>query len=991
MSRPWPPRRHSHPLFGQDRARPHREHWQEAQQKVSDAELAEELAELRDNPHCTALLDRIFAYSPFLTDCVVKEAAALPRLFDEGAEAWLQRCLTQMRDVGALDDRAKAMSELRIARRRAAIGIAIPDIADLWTPDQVMQALSQLACATMQGALSFLLRQAALKGEIAPRHPEHPQQGCGYFLLGMGKLGAGELNFSSDIDLIALYEPGAIDYRGKRDVDDFCLRLTRDLVALLQERTADGYVFRTDLRLRPDPGATPLALTYGAALGYYGSMGQNWERAAMIKARAVAGDLTLGRQFLAELGPFVWRKSLDFLAIQDIHSIKRQINAVKGGGTIAIEGHNVKLGRGGIREIEFFAQTQQLIWGGRDPSLRQSGTKAALDALAAAGHIKSSTAAELQSSYDFLRRVEHRIQMQNDQQTHSLPDSAQGIAELADFLGFDDEAQFRLAIDFHFHRVEDHYAELFEEAPSLAGPGNLVFTGDQPEPGTVQTLTELRFANPETVFNLVRSWHHGRHRATRSQRARELLTEIMPALLQALGRTASPDAALAKFDEFLRGLPAGVQLFALLAANPRLLDLIAEVMGTAPALAELLTRRPQLLDAVLSPGFFGELPGRRALADELEERLSVARDFEDRLEITRRFANDHKFQAGVQRLQAMAGETECGRFLADLADAILEAIVPAVEADFARQHGRIAGRGLALIALGKLGSRELTAGSDLDLVALYDSPDEAQSDGPRPLDSTTYYMRLTQRLVAALQAPTGEGSLYQVDLRLRPSGNAGPVAQKLRAFRRYHAKSAWTWEHMALTRARVVLGEAAFVQEIEETLRGILALERSEETLLRDVHAMRQRLARDKPPKGPWDVKMIPGGLVDCEFIAQFLELRHAAAHPEILGDSTDKVLERLGQLGLLPADEAEALAQATRLWRAVQSYLRLTAPGDFDARDVPEAIRPGLAKAAGALDFAALQETLRLTEARVVAAYRRWIGEPAEALPPAEEQQQQQ
>ena len=987
MSRPWPPRRHSHPLFGQERARPHREHWQEAQQKVADAELAEELAELRDNPHCTALLDRIFAYSPFLTDCVVKEAAALPRLFDEGAEAWLERCLAQLRDVGVLGDRAKAMAELRVARRRAALGIAIPDIADLWSADQVMQALSRLATTSLQAALTFLLGQAAQKGEIALKHPEHPQIGCGYFLLGMGKLGAGELNFSSDIDLIALYEPALIDYRGKREVADFCQRLTRDLVALLSERTAEGYVFRTDLRLRPDPLATPLALPFGAAISYYGSMGQNWERAAMIKARCVAGDLALGKQFLTELSPFVWRKSLDFLAIQDIHSIKRQINAVKGGGTIAIEGHNVKLGRGGIREIEFYAQTQQLIWGGRDPSLREPATKVALDALAAAAHIPAGTAAELKESYDFLRRVEHRIQMQNDQQTHALPESAQGIAELADFLGFEDEAAFRAALDHHFHRVEDHYAELFEEAPSLAGPGNLVFTGDSPEPGTVQTLQELHFASPETVFNLVRSWHHGRHRATRSQRARELLTEIMPTLLEALGRTAHPDQALAKFDEFLRGLPAGVQLFALLAANPRLLDLIAEVMGTAPALAELLTHRPQLLDAVLSPGFFGELPDRRSLTDELEERLSVARDFEDRLEITRRFANDHKFQAGVQRLQALAGEAECGRFLADLADTILEAIVPAVEAEFARVHGGIAGRGLALVALGKLGSRELTAGSDLDLVALYDAPDEARSDGSRPLDSTTYFMRLTQRVVAALQAPTGEGLLYQVDLRLRPSGNAGPVAQKLRGFRRYHAHRAWTWEHMALTRAHVILGERPFVAEIEETIRGILSLERDAEALLRDVDAMRQRLLRDKPARGPWDVKLIRGGLVDCEFIAQYLQLSHGPGHPELFGKPTDKVLEQLGALGLMDAAEAAELAAATRFWRALQSYLRLTAPGDFDAQEVPEPIRPGLARAAGALDFAALQVTFQATAARVAALYRRWIGDPAAALPPADDQ----
>lgn len=991
------PRLSSRSPIGADRALSASPLWQDLHARLNsdqsntarpnNASSETQLASLEEDPGTQSLLDLVFRHSPFLTDCALRDPERLLYLFQVGPDTAFAAALAEARQVLAEGaDRARLMQALRRARRNAALTIALADIAEAWSLDQVIEALSLLAESALDLALSFLLRQAAERGEIALPDPAQPLDGCGYAVLGMGKLGARELNYSSDIDLIVIYDPEAIDYRGRRDVADFCIRLTRELIALISERTAEGYVFRCDLRLRPDPGATPVAISYGAAMAYYESMGQNWERAAMIKARPVAGDRALGQSFLAELTPFVWRKSLDFLAIQDIHSIKRQIHAHKGGGTVAIEGHNVKLGRGGIREIEFFAQTQQLIWGGREPALRRARTKEALAALAAAGHTPERTAEELSASYDFLRRVEHRLQMRDDQQTHLLPAEARGIAALADFLGFDSEAAFRATLLEHFRRVEDHYAHLFEEAPSLAGPGNLVFTGAEPEPGTVASLTALSFSQPATVFNLVRSWHHGRYRATRSTRARELLTEIMPTLLQALGRTANPDAALTRFDGFLAGLPAGVQLFALLAANPRLLDLIAEVMGTAPALADQLSRRPGLLDAVLSPGFFEGLPPREALKRELAERLAVARDFQDQLDLVRRFANDHRFQAGIQVLQGLVGETQAGHFLSNVADTVLRALVPAVEAEFARSYGRIAGSKLAIIALGKLGSREMTPASDLDLVLLYDVPDGAQSDGAKSLDATTYFTRLAQRLINAVMVQTGEGPLYQIDMRLRPSGNAGPLATSLAGFRRYHERDAWTWEHMALTRARVVTGAPAFAAEVEAMIRAVLTAPRDPDKLLADVASMRERLARDKPAKGAWDVKLRPGGLVDCEFIAQYLQLRHAAQHPEVLTGATDSALAALAAAGLLPQAQARCLIAATRLWRAIQAYLRLTVPLDFDTSEVPAAIHGGLARATGQPDFPRLAKIMERTAAEVSALYAQLIGHPAAALSPSEQ-----
>jgi glutamate-ammonia-ligase adenylyltransferase len=760
------------------------------------------------------------------------------------------------------------------------------------------------------------------------------------------------------------------------------VRLTRDLVAILEERTAEGFVFRTDLRLRPDPGAMPLAMSMTAALTYYESMGQNWERAAMIKARAAAGDLAAGQAFLAELRPFVWRKNLDFWAIEDIHSIKRQIHAHKGGGRIAVAGHNVKLGRGGIREIEFFAQTQQLIYGGRQVQLRCPRTVEALYALAEAGHVDRRAAEELSEAYEFLRRLEHRLQMVDDQQTHSLPQDEAGLAAIAGFLGYEGVEAFGSALLQRLERVEGHYAELFEEAPSLSGPGNLVFTGGEPDPGTVATLNELGFKDGAAVFNMVRGWHHGRYRATRSTRARELLTELMPVLLEALGRTPNPDAALTKFDGFLAGLPAGVQLFSLLHANPFLLDLLAEIMGSAPAMAEHLSRNSGLLDAVLTHDFFAPTPPKAVLVQELETALSQARDFEDVLDLSRRWAADHKFQASAQILRSTSDVDQTGAALSDIAEAVIAGLLQPVQDDLARAHGHLQGPGLAVLALGKLGSREMTVSSDLDLVFLYQVPEGVEdSDGPKPLHPSQYYGRFAQRLINAISAPTAEGRHYEIDMRLRPSGKAGPIATSLAGFRQYQEAQAWTWEHMALTRARVVTGEAAFAARITETIRDLLTAPRDPEKLLRDVAEMRERIDREYRAKDLWSVKYLRGGLVDLDFIAQYLQLRHGKAHPEVLEGSTASAFARLAQAGLLGSSLAPRLIEATRLMRQVQSFLRLTVAGDFDEEEAPEGLKRSLARAAEAESFPALKDKILTAAQTAYEAYREIIEEPAKAI----------
>jgi glutamate-ammonia-ligase adenylyltransferase len=963
------------------------ERWREAAASADEPGLAEFAQGLSDDAGGRALLEAVFGNSPYLTQAILLNPAFFRRLLDDGPDATFRTLRRGLADETSPagqggGETARIMAALRTAKVRAALLIALADITGLWSLEQVTEALSAFAGEALSIVTAHLLRKNAAAGEIKLCHPDDPERGSGFIVLGLGKLGAGELNYSSDVDLIVLYDQEKARYTGSQSPQQCFVRIARELVRMMEERTGEGYVFRTDLRIRPDPGATPLAISTLAAETYYESMGQNWERAAMIKARPVAGDVAAGNAFLGRLRPFLWRKSLDFAAIQDIHSIKRQINAYRGGQRIDAPGYNVKLGRGGIREIEFFAQTQQLIWGGREPSLRGNRTTEVLEALRDAGRIAPQTAAEMTASYRFLRTVEHRLQMTEDRQTHTLPEQARQFEALAVFLGYEGAQAFTGAMVENIGRVEKNYGALFKEAPSLGGPGNLVFTGSEGDPDTLDTLAKMGFTNGAAVSATIRGWHHGRYRATRSTRARELMTELMPTLLAALGKTANPDAAFMNFDAFLKGQPAGVQLLSLLIANPGLLDLLAEIAGSAPRLAAYLTANPSLLDGVLSAGFFDIPPGGEVLSGYLAGALEQARDFEDVLEISRRWTNDRKFQVGVQIMRNNLDADGAGVALADIAETVLARLFTTVGEEFAGHHGDLGGGAMAVVGLGKLGGRELTENSDLDLLFVYDNPQGLdQSDGQRPLAVSQYFARLSQRLISALSALTSEGKLYEVDMRLRPAGNSGPIASSFEGFGKYQRDDAWTWEHMALTRARVVAGGEGLTARIETAIGEILTGRRDETQLVVDVADMRERLEQGHPPGPVWDIKYFRGGLIDVEFIAQYLQLRHAHEDPGVLSTSTVGALERLGRAGFVKPDTARFLIEANRLWRNVQSVLRLTVAGTFDEAEAPVGLKTTLARAAGAASFAALKDEMNATAEKVRALFTELIEDPAKSV----------
>jgi [glutamine synthetase] adenylyltransferase / [glutamine synthetase]-adenylyl-L-tyrosine phosphorylase len=935
------------------------------------------------------LLASVFGNSPYLSESLLAEPAYLKEILADGPDAALEQLLAERPPDPSLS-RAKLMAELRRAKRRLALLVALADITGLWQLERVTDALTRFADLAVGQALDLILREAAQRGEIDLANRDRPQDESGIVVLGMGKLGAFELNYSSDIDLIMLFEPSRLGYRGREGAMAFAVRLTRALVHVLEHRTRDGYVFRTDLRLRPHPPGHPLALSIEDAEQYYERHGQNWERAALIKARVIAGDGAAGAAFLRALEPFLWRKHLDYAAIRDIHSIKRQINAYRGHGQIRVLGHDLKVGRGGIREIEFFVQTQQLILGGRLPELRTPGTCAALRALVAARWLVGATADEMIEAYRFLRQLEHRLQMVADKQTHSLPARLDQLERFAAFAGYSDADALADAVRSRLERVEAHYAALFESSIDLGGGRALVFTGTDDDPDTLANLAEMGFARPGVVAARVRAWHHGHIRATRDARARELLTELMPRLLHAIAGQADPDAAFERFDEFVANLPAGVQLFSLFRANPRLLGLVADLMGTAPRLAAHLGQHANLFEAMLAPDFFEPLPDVGALAAELDRALAQARDFQDVLDSARLWAQGREFQIGLHVLLGLVDGDAASDHLTNVAERVIQALLPRVEGWLSTQHGRLEGGGFVVLGLGKLGSRELTIGSDLDLIFVYAAPDNGRSDGLRPLAAATYYARLGQRLVSALSAPTSEGRLYEIDMRLRPSGNLGPVACSVDNFERYQLESAQTWEHQALTRARVVAGDPGLARRVQAAVQRALLTPRDPEVLAGEVSAMRARIFREHGTDDPWNLKHVRGGLVELEFLAQCLQLRFAPAHPDLLAPGSVETFMGAAREGLLEPDEAAALVAAARLYHRLQAVLRLSVQeGGFDPGRAPAGLRQAMIRAAyrdadshpaPEHGFAELERLLAETQARVRRIFEAVCPEAADA-----------
>ena len=959
--------------------------WLEA--AAGDDELAAFARRCRETPPIAALLGAVFGHSPFLAKGAIADPSFTRLLIEEGPDAAFALALEGARERGGLgaESTAAAMKRLRIAKRRAALAIALADIASVWPLEKLTGALSDFAAATLAAACRHLLRGLHDGGRLPLPRPDDPERDCGLIVLGMGKLGGGELNYSSDVDVILLYDEERLPEAARERAGRLFAKLARDLVQIMEQRTVDGYVFRTDLRLRPDPGSTPPAVSVAAALRYYASQGRTWERAAMIKARPVAGDGEAGRALLEALRPFVWRRYLDFATIQDVGALKRQIDAHRGGGEIAVAGHNVKLGRGGIREIEFFAQTQQLVWGGRDAGLRSRRTEETLDGLVAARRLRPGAAAELKAAYRFHRRVEHRLQMTEDHQTQTLPQDDEGLARTARFLGYGAAEAFCDDIRAHMRAVERHYATLFEERPGKrAGEGALA-AGALAAGGGAAALTAAGYEDAARALETVAAWQQGARRATRDERARTLLEKLAPALLQAFAAWPHPDAALARFDAFLAGLPAGRRTLSLLAAHPELIGLVAEIMAAAPRLAEAVGRHPVLLDGVLSRDFTDlELPEDLGLEATVADtarrglvRLFYAREFDlaelrrelaaavgeagqlqDALDAHRRWAADRSFRIGVHLLRGLVTPVEAGRPLADIADACLGQLFPATAADVAQRHGRIAGGRVALVACGDLGRREMDTGSELDLMLIYDhDPGATQSDGPRPLAPAEYYRRLARRFVAAVSAPTGEGRLYGIDMQQRPSGHAGPVVSSMAAFAERQCGAA-LWERRALAGARVIHAEGDMGERFSAIRRDALGERRARAELAAATAEERLQLRRE----GARSVTRMAGGLDDLAMGAGFLQLLHAA--PETLAGDAISIFRAAGEAGLVDAEMAGALAEAAGLWRNLRGILRLTVAADSIEDDLGPAIGGVVGRSCGALLLDSLDETVRETAA---------------------------
>jgi [glutamine synthetase] adenylyltransferase / [glutamine synthetase]-adenylyl-L-tyrosine phosphorylase len=908
-----------------------------------------------------ALIAGVLAHSPFLTRILRRHPDWLIESFDDDPDAQFAEILSHVLPVARQHPvLADAMRHLRTQRQRVALHIALADIGGVWPLENVVTALTAFADAAVDVALRLALREAAARGHIVLNEAfEHPGA-SGLVVLAMGKHGAGELNYSSDIDLIVIFDPARVPVVGTREPLEVAVRIVQDIVKVLHEQTGGGYVFRTDLRLRPDPASTPVAVSVERAIQYYQTVGQNWERAALIKARPIAGDTALGQAFLAELTPFIWRRYFDYAAIADIHAMKRQIHAHKGGAAIAIEGHDLKLGRGGIREIEFFVQTQQLVFGGKRPVLRGQQTMTMLEALCDEGWIGEDAVSALQAAYRHLRTLEHRLQMVEDEQTQRLARASAEVDRFAQFCG-ETPAEFRKSLLKHLQAVERHYARLFEDSPGLASTtGNLVFTGTSNDPETLGTLKRLGFLRPEVVAETVRGWHFGRRRAIVTDRAREVLTELTPPLLEALGRSSDPDGALLVLDGALQTMPAVVELFTILKQNAALLALFAEILGNAPLLADTVVQRPHVLDALVGADFAAPVLEADMLA-RFQARLRPLVSFEDFLDQLRDVARAERFAAGARLLSGVIDPVENGAAEAGIAAASINVALERVSSELAARHGRVPGAEMAIMALGKLGGREMTARSDLDLMVLYRTPNsEPESDGPKSLVASEWYARLTQRLLTALTAPTKRGTLYEVDLRLRPSGNKGPVAVSLVAFESYHAGESEIWELMALTRARCVAGDRAFGAEVEAAITSACGRERDGRVIARAIRTMRKLVAKEKPAAGPWDIKLAPGGLVDVEFAAQCLLLTHAASAPGVLSANTGEALSRLQRAGLVAPEVAAPLQAAWALQSALAQIIALTKLSPFDPAQARAPFLQRLAVAAGLPSFKVLEAHLK-------------------------------
>lgn len=855
--------------------------------------------------------------SPFLGRLMIRYTEDLGILCSQGGPLHVRSLIGGWHHIRPTDETPAAlMKALRRTRERLALGIALLDLAGVWSLSDVTQALSDFADVATATALEHALQKQVRRGKLVHTDPTQPLASTsGFFVLGLGKLGGSGLNYSSDIDLIALYDPQRAPLAKGESASDIFVRVTRDMIAILDQRTSDGYVFRVDMRLRPDPGATPVALSVDAAESYYHSAALNWERAAMIKARPIAGDPEAAQDYLNHLSSWVWRRSVDYTALADIAAIKDQVVQHYDQTSQSYAGFDVKLGPGGIREIEFFVQIHQLLHGGRNPDLRDRETMRALAKCRAAGLVSDNHADSLQDAYEFWRALEHRIQMIEDAQSHTIPENEADRLPIAALMGFDSDHDMQQRVEEARCRVSAIYATLFPHDPGQARAWS---------PGSLQrSLTDAGYS--EHSVRLVEGWRLGRYKCLKTDRSRKLLDRCLEDLIAAFSSSPDPDATLSRFDQFLVQLPAGIQLFSMLENNPKLFELLARIMTLSPAIADLLARQPSLWDALMDPGFFGSIEDAEQLRSDLGRRLQGCKSYEDILDDVRRFVAEFRFRIGVHTFEGLQTPIEGNKALSRVADAVFAHLIPAVLREFEQRYGVIKKGHFAVVALGQYGSGQLTPTSDLDLVFTYSVEQfDTLSTGPKSLPPSTYYSKLGQALVTAVTALTKEGRLFEMDTRLRPMGQQGPLAIAFQTMEAYYREEAWVWEKMALTRARILDCPPPVRDELDALLTNPILSRPYDPDLFKAVRDMRQKL-RDANPEGQTlDLKHGSGGTIDLEFMLQYLILLHAPKHETLLEADIETALLRLGEADIIDAHAVQKLQAAFAVILTVQTGLRL-------------------------------------------------------------------
>ncbi len=950
-------------------------------------------------------LQAIFAGSDFLRNLYDK----YPVWLDE----WQNKThsfddyIQQIKTLNQQTDEARFMAQARLLKTQMAFNIALDDLTGVSDFTTTTQQITIMAEQLIQQCLQFTLLKMRDLFDITANDINATD--CGFTIIALGKLGASELNYSSDVDLLLLYDDTKFTPKNQARAEQIIQQFVVYFIDLIEKRTYEGYLFRTDLRLRPNPSTTPPAIKIGTALIYYESIARNWERMVMIRANPIAGDIALGQEFLQQISPFVWRRSIDYSTLEDIHNLQQQMLKKSHIDGNIWTGYNVKTGKGGIRSCEFYVQMLQLLWGGKYQNLRQRNMFDAINHLHQHDYIDDTIKQHLLFAYPYLRMIEHRLQMQNDLQIQTLPKNESDMEIVAQFSGYDNSKAFLEHLAKITHKCQKNYDDLLQDfiAPQTTHqPQNKC--ADKQEEQQDKTndnihnlIQQLPFTQKENIIAGINLWQNGELRSTSSERARHLLSALLPDILKYLAQTLNPDQAFISFDKFLNALPAGVQLFALFKAHPPLLNNIATIMGNAPQLANMLSLNPELLEIFLENK---DIPTDKQTAmHAMQNRLPPNADYEDILSHVRIFTREMQFIIGCQILDGTVNITQNAQYLCALAEAGIQMLADATKQEFTKQYGDCGE--FAVIAMGKFGSRLLLPHSDLDLVFLYRATSEA-SDGKKSLFASTYYQKFAQRLVSALTVATHSGELYQVDLRLRPWGNDGAIANQLSTYQNYYHDEAFSFEKIALSRARTIYAshdaashDAAshddasdnfsnnnFHKQIEQVMHNILATKPDNiADFKHDIADMRVKISATHPATGLFNIKHKRGGLVEVEFIVQVLYLDALTNDNMPYINDYHAIINHLMRQQYLSADEGACLIDALEFYISLQAGLRLT---NLDHKQLDALMNDDtqqkslldradiLAKIAHVKDFTACIDKCNSLQQRVIKIYHHYVGQ---------------